>query len=95
MSRLTELLRRVEQKDPTLGRDLANEVKALAARRSFGLNFERHVPESVELPGRAIRRGDKVRFRAARRESGKGLNARTWLVTRLAGSGGERTSRSD
>jgi adenine-specific DNA-methyltransferase len=32
--------------------DLTTEIKALSARREFGLNFERHIPETVELPGR-------------------------------------------
>ncbi len=77
MSRLTDLLRRVEQQNPDLARDLATEVKKLAARRSFGLNFERHVPETITLPGRKVRRGDKVRFRAPRGESDKGLDPRT------------------
>jgi adenine-specific DNA-methyltransferase len=92
MSRLTDLLRRVEKQDPDLARDLASEVKTLAARRSFGLNFERHVPETVELPGRNIRRGDKVRFRAPRGESDKGLDSRLWLVTRIEGRGEDRTA---
>ena len=30
-------------------------------RRTFGLVFERHQPEAVELPGHPARRGDKVR----------------------------------
>ncbi|MGI9099790.1 MAG: hypothetical protein ACR2H2_15095 [Solirubrobacteraceae bacterium] len=68
MSRLSNLLRQVEQGDPQLAADLEREVKALGERRAFGLNFERHVPEMIELAGRPVRKGDKVRFsRAARR----------------------------
>lgn len=92
MSRLTDLLRRVEQQDPALAKALTSEVKALSSRRSFGLNFERHVPETVELPGRRVRRGDKVRFRAPRDETGSDLDARTWMVTRLEGRGAQRTA---
>lgn len=55
MSRLTDLLRRVEQQNPALAKDLTDEVKTLTGRRAFGLTFERHVPETVELPGRRIR----------------------------------------
>lgn len=33
-------------------RAVEREVSALADRRAFGLNFERHLPEVVELPGR-------------------------------------------
>lgn len=42
MSRLTNLLAQVKNKDSQLGKDLEREFKALASRRSFGLNFERH-----------------------------------------------------
>ena len=62
MSRLTNLLAQVKNKDSQLGKDLEREFKVLASRRSFGLNFERHRPEAVELPQRPIRKGDKVRI---------------------------------
>jgi adenine-specific DNA-methyltransferase len=62
LSRLNDLIRQVGLKDETLAADLQREVAALADRRWFGLNFERHVPEVVELPGRPVRRGDKVRI---------------------------------
>jgi adenine-specific DNA-methyltransferase len=62
VSRLTDLIARAKARDRALGDELEGEFKALALRRAFGLNFERHRPESVELPGRPIRRGDKVRI---------------------------------
>ena len=92
MSRLTELVRRVEQLNPALAKELAGEVKALTARRSFGLNFERHVPETFELLNRKIRRGDKVRFRVPRGESGEPEDTRTWVVAGIEGAGEERTA---
>jgi hypothetical protein len=92
MSRLTDLLRRVEKRDPALAKDLAREIDVLSGRRAFGLNFERHIPESVELPGRRVRRGDKVRFRPARGESDTDLDERLWRVTRIASRGDERTA---
>jgi hypothetical protein len=52
VSRLTDLIAEAKAKDPALGRELEREFKVLSARRSFGLNFERHRPESVDLPGR-------------------------------------------
>lgn len=61
MSRLSELMRQVRTADPQLGKDLEAEISALTKRRNFGLVFEQHQPEAVELPGRRIRRGDKVR----------------------------------
>ena len=68
MSRLTNLLRQLEKQDPELAADLKREVDALSGRRAFGLNFERHIPETVELAGRPVRRGDKVRFLPRRDE---------------------------
>lgn len=62
MSKLTDLLRQVERKNPQLAADLEREYKALSSRRAFGLNFERHHPESTEIPGRTVRRGEKVRI---------------------------------
>ena len=62
MSRLTDLLARVKARDPELGYELEKEYKTLSSRRAFGLNFERHSPENVELPGRPVRKGDKVRI---------------------------------
>ncbi|AWI84272.1 site-specific DNA-methyltransferase [Alloyangia pacifica] len=81
MSRLTDLIAQAKSKDADLGRELEQEFKALASRRSFGLNFERHTPESVELPGRPIRKGDKVRVLPLRGSTEKG-DKRLWKVTR-------------
>lgn len=79
MSRLTELLNRVKSKDSQLGKELAEEFKVLSARRQFGLNFERHKPENVELPNREVRKGDKVRVLPERGSTNKG-DQRLWLV---------------
>jgi adenine-specific DNA-methyltransferase len=62
MSRLTDLISQVKAINPELGKELEREFKTLSSRLSFGLNFERHIPESVELPGRPIRKGDKARI---------------------------------
>ncbi len=86
MSRLTDLIARAKARDGALGEELEREFKALASRRAFGLNFERHRPESVELPGRPVRRGDKVRILPARGTVQRG-DQRLWRVTRLAGRG--------
>ncbi|QQD18723.1 site-specific DNA-methyltransferase [Spongiibacter nanhainus] len=92
MSTLKNLLRQVESKDPQLAADLAREVKALESRRAFGLNFERHTPETVELPGRPIRRGDKVRFLPERGEPTKNVDRGLWRVTKIKVEGGIRTA---
>ncbi|MFD2759105.1 site-specific DNA-methyltransferase [Gulosibacter faecalis] len=79
MSRLTDLLRQLRSADPQLGADLEKEITALTKRRSFGLVFERHQPEAVELPGQPIRRGSKVRVLPLRGETAKG-DSRLWRV---------------
>ena len=79
MSRLTDLIAQAKRKDPQLGGDLDREFKLLSSRLSFGLNFERHSPEAVELPLRPIRKGDKVRVLPPRGETKKG-DQRLWQV---------------
>lgn len=58
MSRLTDLLKQARDLDAQLGADLEAEFRALRGQRTFGLVFERPHPDTVELPGRQIRRGD-------------------------------------
>ena len=89
MSRLTDLIAQAKAQNADLGRELEREFKTLAARRSFGLNFERHRPESVELPGRPVRRGDKVRVLPKRGGTSKGEH-RLWKVSRIQRSEGAR-----
>ncbi|EAR22867.1 DNA methyltransferase [Nitrococcus mobilis] len=91
MSRLTDLIARAKAKDRALGDELEREFKALASRRAFGLNFERHRPESVELPGRPIRRGDKVRILPPRGSTAKG-DQRLWKVPGIDEMNGTRTA---
>lgn len=61
MSKLTDLIAKTKAKDPQLAADLDREFKVLSSRLPFGLNFERHSPEAVDLPQRKTRKGDKVR----------------------------------
>lgn len=79
MSRLSDLIRQAKQENPELGAEIEKEVRHLQQRRSFGLNFERHVPESVELYGRPVRKGDKVRMLPPRGET-KSPDTRLWIV---------------
>lgn len=92
MSRLTDLIARAKARDSALGEELEREFKALASRRAFGLNFERHRPESVELPGRPVRRGDKVRILPPRGSTQRG-DPRLWRVTRIDGDGEARVAQ--
>lgn len=91
MSRLTDLIAQAKAKDPKLGQELEQEFKVLSSRRSFGLNFERHRPETVELPGRPIRKGDKVRILPPRGTTTKG-DQRLWKVVKLATVSGQKTA---
>jgi len=79
MSRLTDLIAQAKAKDPQLGIDLEREFKALSSRRAFGLNFERHRPETVELPQRSVTKGDKVRVLPERGSVKKG-DQRLWQI---------------
>ena len=84
MSHLNDLIRQLATKDPALARDIEREVAALQDRRAFGLNFERHQPEAVELPGRKVRRGDKVRVLPPRGQMPKKENDRLFKVREIA-----------
>jgi adenine-specific DNA-methyltransferase len=90
MSRLTDLVAQLDAPNPDLAQDLRREVSALSRRRPFGLNFERHIPETVELPSRQIRRGDKVVFRARPGEPDGALDRRVWIVVSFKGKGTNR-----
>ena len=83
VSRLSNLLRQVETQDPQLAADLKREMEALSGRCAFGLNFERHIPETVELPNRPVRRGDKVRFLPERGEKPSSIDRQPWQVDRI------------
>ena len=90
MSRLTDLLNKARQSDPALAADLEREIKHLTERRAFGLNFERHTPETVELPGRKVRRGDKVRILPPRGEAPKAEHDTLWRVAAITQDGDAR-----
>jgi len=81
VSRLTDLIAQAKAKDPQLGVDLDREFKVLSSRLPFGLNFERHSPEVVELPQRLVRKGDKVEVSFA---NGDGPQTRTGAITYIS-----------
>ncbi len=92
MSRLTDLIAKAKADDPQMGADLEREFRALSSRLSFGLNFERHQPEAVEIPRRPIRRGDKVRVLPPRGSTTKG-DVRLWKVKKLIRNGKVRQAK--
>jgi adenine-specific DNA-methyltransferase len=70
--------------------DLEREFKVLSSRRAFGLNFERHMPETVELPQRRpVRKGDKVRVLPERGSTKKG-DQQLWVVKKIEKVKGRR-----
>src|SRR5215213_4530070 len=91
MSRLNDLLRELRTREPVLARDLEREVSALADRRAFGLNFERHVPEAVELPKRKVRKGDKVRILPPRGQAVQKADEKLWRIVGIDRSVGAAT----
>ena len=60
-SELDVLLDKVD--DPALQADLKRQVELLRAKRRFGLVFEEHLPERVQLPEHTVRRGTRVILR--------------------------------
>jgi adenine-specific DNA-methyltransferase len=88
---LNALLARVEASDRDTAKELRRHIVALKNRREFGLNFERHMPESVDLIGRPISVGDKVRFIPPRGETAVESDG-TWLVTGISGPKAKRVA---
>jgi adenine-specific DNA-methyltransferase len=92
MARIHELLAQLHASAPALAADIQREVDVLADRRAFGLNFERHTPEAVELPGRKVRVGDKVRIQPPRGETQKVANRALYRVAAFDSHGDQRVA---
>ena len=92
MARIHEMLRQLRLTNAALADDIEREMDVLGARRAFGLNFERHTPEAVELPGRPVRTGDKVHVLPARHEKPKAANSKLWRVVAIDGKGDDRVA---
>lgn len=85
MSALYDLIDEVAETNPSLAKAIANEVRIYTDRRPFGLNFERHTPESVRLYGRRARKGDLVNILPPRGSFEKSGNKVAWRVTAING----------
>lgn len=93
MAHIHELLRQLRATggaNASLAEEFQHEFDVLSDRRAFGLNFERHTPEAVELPGRRVRTGDKVRILPPRGELPTPANSQMWRVTEIEGTGDDR-----
>lgn len=62
MAHVDNLIERIP--DSHLRAQIAEEVAKLVEHKDFGLVFQRHLPEDLEVPGTRPRRGDIVRLRA-------------------------------
>jgi adenine-specific DNA-methyltransferase len=58
MAKLEDLIKQIS--DPKLREQIAREAAALKANKKFGLVFEDHIPEQVQLPNLAIQEGTRV-----------------------------------
>ncbi len=92
MARIHELLAQLRATAPGLAADIEREVDVLADRRAFGLNFERHTPEAVELPGRKVRVGEKVRVLPPRGETSTAANRELFRVLSIVKVGDARVA---
>ncbi|MGX9349305.1 site-specific DNA-methyltransferase [Microbacterium sp. KNMS] len=92
MARIHELIKQLRASHPELGAEIAREVEVLSQRRAFGLNFERHTPEAVELPGRRVRVGDTVRVLPPRGRMPSSADQRLWKVRSIEGAGENRVA---
>src|SRR5260370_527172 len=72
MALLEELIQDIT--DPRLRIEIAGELGKVKARKKFGLMFEEHLPEVVQLPGLPVKPGARV---AKREDKGAGF----FLVT--------------
>lgn len=84
-SLIESLLDRVRSSDPSLADDLRRAIKSVTADREFGLVFNHHLPETVELPGRAVRAHDRVRIK-------DGSDGRIWRVNKVRRIKGQRVA---
>ena len=73
-------------KDPLLRAALRTEYDKITKNRRLGLVFDRHLPESVALPGFAIRDGEKVQVLADGTDDPLDVDdTGVWTVTALDG----------
>ena len=78
MAKIEDLIKNIP--DPQLRDELAREVAKLKAGKKFGLVFEEHIPEQVQLPGLSVKPG----LRVVKRD---GKNNEVFKVLAPAGAG--------
>lgn len=58
MAKLEDLIKQIP--DSKLRAEIAREAAALKSTKKFGLVFEEHIPEQVQIPGLPVRTGSRV-----------------------------------
>ncbi|MFD1210996.1 site-specific DNA-methyltransferase [Arthrobacter sp. GCM10027362] len=86
MAHLDTLIERIP--DAKLRSEIQDQVNKLVAKTSFGLVFEEHQPETIELPGFEVSRGGKVVFKERSR-------AGIWIVIKVLGETATLVARDD
>ncbi len=90
MAHVDKLLERIP--DPHLRAQIADEVAKLVEHKDFGLVFQRHLPEDLEVPGTRPRRGDIVRLRDdAGKQNYVALSTRGGVATIIAVDAAKQT----
>ncbi|MDD4890074.1 MAG: DNA methyltransferase, partial [Phycisphaerae bacterium] len=86
MAKVENLIREIA--DAGLREQIAHEVAALIERKKFGLVFEEHIPELIQLPGLPVKPGARI----VRRDSG---DKAVFLVEEVHASGKARIRREN
>lgn len=84
MAKLEDLISEIA--DARLREEVAREVAALKKQKRFGLVFEEHIPEQVQLPGLPVKAGSRVVKR-------DGRSKEVLLVEEVHGTGKARIRR--
>ncbi|MBM4040182.1 MAG: site-specific DNA-methyltransferase [Planctomycetes bacterium] len=86
MSKIEDLISEIA--DLRLREEIAREVAALKKQKKFGLVFEEHIPEQVQLPGLPVKQGLRVVRRG-------GNNKEVFTVQEVLGNGKARIRREN
>jgi adenine-specific DNA-methyltransferase len=85
VAKLEDLIKEIA--DPAIRRQIQDEVARLKARKKFGLVFEEHIPETIQLPNITSRAGTRV--------VKQGAGAHEIFLVTSVGPNGKVTIRSD
>ena len=95
MAQLEDLIQDIA--DPRLRAQITSEVGQLKTRKKFGLVFEQHLPETVQLPSLPVKPGTRVAYRDGRTGlfTVSGINGKTATILPEAGGQEETAPKGD